>query len=56
MTRGVSGTLLESYQRLAKALEEALRLLILPVEVQEQSVAPAAQKHKPGLLRSPFRL
>jgi lipoate-protein ligase A len=33
----VAGTVLESYNRLAKALVEALRLINLPVEVKEQS-------------------
>jgi lipoate-protein ligase A len=33
----VAGTLLQSYQRLAGALVEALRLLMLPVEIQEKS-------------------
>ena len=33
----LAGTVLESYSRLAEALEEALRLLGLPVEVQEHA-------------------
>jgi lipoate-protein ligase A len=49
----VVGTLLESYQRLAKALVEALRLLILPVEVQEQVAIPAAQKANPVCFEVP---
>ncbi len=43
----VTGTLLESYQRLAKALVEALRLLVLPVEVQVQAAIPPAQNTNP---------
>lgn len=36
----LSGTVLESYNRLAAALVEALRLLSLPVEVQERAETP----------------
>ncbi len=36
----LAGTVLESYNRLAAALVEALRLLGLPVEVQERSGSP----------------
>lgn len=36
----LAGTVLESYNRLAAALVEALRLLGLPVEVQERAAAP----------------
>jgi lipoyl(octanoyl) transferase len=36
----LAGTVLESYNRLAAALVEALRLLALPVQVQERSESP----------------
>ncbi len=49
----VAGTLLESYQRLAKALVEALHLLVLPVQVQEQAVVPAAQTTNPVCFEVP---
>lgn len=44
----VAGTVLESYSRLAAALVEALRLLSLPVEVQER----ADPVREPGLIRT----
>ena len=37
----VTGTVLDSYHRLAQALVEALRMLSLPVEVKEQAGTPA---------------
>jgi len=49
----VSGTLLESYHRLAKALVEALRLLVLPVEVQEQAAIPATYNTNPVCFEVP---
>ena len=49
----VAGTLLESYQRLAKALVEALHLLVLPVEVQEKAVNPAAKNTNPVCFEVP---
>ena len=49
----VSGTLLESYHRLAKALVEALRLLVLPVEVQEQAAIPATHNTNPVCFEVP---
>jgi lipoyl(octanoyl) transferase len=41
----LAGTVLESYNRLAAALVEALRLLTLPVEVQERAETP---NHSPN--------
>lgn len=58
----VAGTLLESYQRLAGALVEALRLfvpggkrrgLVLPVEVQEKVLVPATQNTNPVCFEIP---
>jgi len=49
----VSGTLLESYQRLAGALVEALRLLVLPVEVHGKVSATADQNPNPVCFEVP---
>ncbi len=49
----VAGTLLESYQRLAKALVEALHLLVLPVQIQEQVSVPATQATNPVCFEVP---
>lgn len=49
----VAGTVLESYNRLAQALVEALRLLVLPVEVQEHAPAPAAKDANPVCFEVP---
>ena len=52
----VAGTVLESYSRLAAALVEALRLLSLPVEVQERAdpvprAGTGTTTREPGLPR-----
>jgi lipoyl(octanoyl) transferase len=49
----VSGTVLESYNRLARALVEALSMLILPVEIQEHATVPAAQTKNPVCFEVP---
>jgi lipoate-protein ligase A len=49
----VSGTVLESYNRLAKALVEALSLLVLPVEIQEYADVPAVQNKNPVCFEVP---
>jgi lipoyl(octanoyl) transferase len=49
----VSGTLLESYNRLAQALVRALELLVLPVEIQEHAAVPAAQNTNPVCFEVP---
>jgi lipoate-protein ligase A len=49
----VAGSLLESYQRLAGALVEALRLLVLPVQVQEHSSLPSSQNANPVCFEVP---
>ena len=49
----VSGALLESYHRLANAIVEALRLLALPVEIQEQAAIHSAQNTNPVCFEVP---
>jgi lipoyl(octanoyl) transferase len=49
----VAGTLLDSYQRLASALMEALNRLVLPVEVQQQTLHPAGQNTNPVCFEVP---
>ncbi len=49
----VAGSLLDSYQRLAGALVEALRLLVLPVQVQEHSSEPSSQNTNPVCFEVP---
>jgi len=49
----VAGSLLESYQRLSKAIVEALRLLVLPVQVQEKASAPSGQNLNPVCFEVP---
>lgn len=49
----VAGSLLESYQRLAGALVQALNLLVLPVEVQAKSAEPAGQNPNPVCFEVP---
>ena len=49
----VSGTVLESYNRLARALVEALSMLVLPVEIQEHVTVPAAQNKNPVCFEVP---
>ena len=49
----VNGTLLDSYQRLASALVEALNRLVLPVEVQQQTLHPSGQNTNPVCFEVP---
>jgi len=49
----LAGTLLESYNRLAQALLAALRLLGLPVEMQERSAASQAKNTNPVCFEVP---
>jgi lipoate-protein ligase A len=49
----VAGTVLESYRRLAQALVQALNLLSLPVQVNENSSAPLAAAANPVCFEVP---
>jgi lipoate-protein ligase A len=49
----VSGSLLESYNRLAQALLAALKRLGLPVEIQDHAAIPAAQNTNPVCFEVP---
>ncbi len=49
----VQGTLLESYQRIAQALLEALRMIGLKVEVQELAASPPGQNTNPVCFETP---
>ena len=49
----VAGTVLESYRRLAQALVQALNLLSLPVQVNENSSAPHAKATNPVCFEVP---
>ncbi len=49
----VAGTLLDSYQRLAQALMEALHLLVLSVEVQGKATDPTPQNPNPVCFEVP---
>ncbi len=49
----MAGTLLDLYQRLATALVEALDLLVLPVEVQQQTLHPTGQTTNPVCFEVP---
>ncbi|MFH1523937.1 MAG: biotin/lipoate A/B protein ligase family protein [Chloroflexota bacterium] len=49
----VSGTVLESYNRLAQALVEALNTLVLPVEIQEHATVHATQNKNPVCFEVP---
>jgi lipoate-protein ligase A len=49
----VDGNLLESYQRLSKAIVEALRLLVLPVQVQQKAAVPSGKNMNPVCFEVP---
>ncbi len=49
----LAGSILESYSRLAQALVEALRLLVLPVEINEHVATPATQNTNPVCFEVP---
>jgi lipoate-protein ligase A len=49
----VAGTLLASYNRLARALLRALQILGLPVEMQEHAAVPAAKNTNPVCFEVP---
>ncbi len=49
----LAGGVLESYNRLAAALVEALRMLGLPVEIQEQGASPAKRTDNPVCFEQP---
>jgi len=49
----LAGSLLETYNRLAQALVEALRVLVLPVEIQERATGPGAKNTNPVCFEVP---